>query len=197
MGRRGVDHSRVMKLRSRIPPRANDQIPMSKPSAIGEWLSPTSHFLPSRCPSILLAMDKGDAIAMLKAGKVEEWNVYREEHPDWKPDLSEAHLFRAHLSTANLSTANLDRANLTDANLCGANFRKARLHGAILNNTKKRKGDITDYGGLRRPRWGLGMEVGHRDHGLRFASPGAGFRDAEQAARCRVMSYERRASEKG
>ena len=46
------------------------------------------------------------ALAMLEAGKVEEWNTYRKEHPDWVPDLSEANLAEANLSKAKLTQAN-------------------------------------------------------------------------------------------
>lgn len=68
---------------------------------------------------------------------VEEWNQWRQEQPEIRPDLSFADLIRANLSTANLSETNFSRANLgaaylSDSNLSGADLGGANLSGADL-----------------------------------------------------------------
>ena len=75
---------------------------------------------------------------MLQEGRVEEWNAYREEHPDFKPRLTGADLRNrvltgVNLSEANLSGADLDEADLTRADLSGANLGEADLSGANLS----------------------------------------------------------------
>lgn len=72
----------------------------------------------------------------------EEWNEWRHENPDLKPDLQGADLRGIWLSGANLrntdlSGADLSQANLCDASLAGAkadeaNFQRANLSGAFL-----------------------------------------------------------------
>ncbi len=96
-------------------------------------------------------MANPEHLAKLKEG-VEDWNKWREENPDIKPDLSEAILKRDTLSGINLSEVNLSGAelwsvnlseaylsqvNLTDAkcwkvNLSGANLEEANLTGACF-----------------------------------------------------------------
>jgi uncharacterized protein YjbI with pentapeptide repeats len=56
---------------------------------------------------------------------VEEWNQWRETHPDIRPGLSVANLRGADLIGANLSGANLSMADLRGADLIGANLRVA------------------------------------------------------------------------
>jgi uncharacterized protein YjbI with pentapeptide repeats len=83
---------------------------------------------------------------------IDEWNQWRREQPDLRPDLSravlagtnltganlngadltEAILAEANLTEANLFGAKLTRANLREANLFGANLREANLFGANL-----------------------------------------------------------------
>jgi hypothetical protein len=62
-------------------------------------------------------------LAKLKEG-VEVW---KQEHPEARPDL-----IGADLRNANLSEANLRKAYLSGANLLGANLAKANLSGAYL-----------------------------------------------------------------
>ncbi len=81
-------------------------------------------------------LSREEAIAMLKAGKVDEWNEYRLAHRDWRPHLSDANLGRAHLSHANLSNANLGSANLINARLRSANLSSADLLSANLSNAR-------------------------------------------------------------
>ena len=59
-------------------------------------------------------MANDEHLAKLEEG-VEVWNAWREEHPDVRPDLSEA----------NLRGADLQRADLQRANLRGADLGKA------------------------------------------------------------------------
>src|SRR6266508_3982403 len=76
-------------------------------------------------------------LEILKRG-VEEWNRWRYDNPDIKPDLSgaklhEAVLTRAILRDADLSEANLSGTKLSGANLIEANLTMAILTGAVLN----------------------------------------------------------------
>ncbi len=84
-------------------------------------------------------MSREEAIAMLKAGKVSEWNEYRLAHPDWRAELSGAELVGADLSDAELVGADLSDADLTDAELTGA-----RIIGADLTDANLRGADLTD-----------------------------------------------------
>ena len=63
---------------------------------------------------------------------VNKWNKYREENPDFVPDLEEANLEGAYLVCANLKGAYLRGAYLGAANLKGAYLRGAYLEGANL-----------------------------------------------------------------
>ncbi len=96
-------------------------------------------------------MDREQAIQMLQEERVEEWNVYREKHPDFEPrlagadlrdrvltgvDLSLADLSGANLSEADLSLADLGGANLSVADLSRANLFRAYLHEADLSRAK-------------------------------------------------------------
>lgn len=72
----------------------------------------------------------------LKRG-VDPWNRWRKEHPDIRPDLSEAdlektNLIRIHLEGANLTQAHLEGADLLGAHLEGADLLGAHLDGANL-----------------------------------------------------------------
>jgi hypothetical protein len=73
-------------------------------------------------------------IALLRSG-IASWNVWRLEHPNIKPDLSDAIFRGADLSYADLSGANLIRADLSGANLIRADLRGADLHRADLSGT--------------------------------------------------------------
>jgi uncharacterized protein YjbI with pentapeptide repeats len=61
------------------------------------------------------------------------WGHWRSAHPDIRPDLSGANLYRANLSEVDLSGANLSRTNLSGANLRGADLSRADLRGAYLS----------------------------------------------------------------
>jgi uncharacterized protein YjbI with pentapeptide repeats len=63
---------------------------------------------------------------------VKEWNEWRQEHPEIRPDFSDAKLDNTYLHTANLSSANLIKANLRGANLCDANLTRSDLYKASL-----------------------------------------------------------------
>ena len=56
---------------------------------------------------------------------MENWNKWREQNTNIKPDLSESDFRQANLQKANLSHANLDKAKLQFSNL-----REANLEGA-------------------------------------------------------------------
>lgn len=71
-------------------------------------------------------------VDLLKQGVV-QWNAWREEYEEIRPDLSEADLRGADLSAANLSSANLHSADLSAANLHSANLWRADLTSTILS----------------------------------------------------------------
>ena len=77
-------------------------------------------------------MANPEHLAILKRG-VEEWNAWREEHEEVRPDLSAANLRKANLRKANLREANLDKANLSEAMLQEADLYKAHLGKAHLD----------------------------------------------------------------
>lgn len=73
-----------------------------------------------------------DHLVTLRQG-VDVWNQWRNDHPDVKPNLSDANLSDTNLSGANLSGANLIGADLIGANLSRAELKAARLIGADLS----------------------------------------------------------------
>lgn len=102
-------------------------------------------------------MANPEHLAILKRGS-EEWNKWREENVNVKPNfreakLSEADLSRAKLrgailiaadlSNANLSRANLDGADLSEADLSGANLDGAHLSSANLSDANLRQADLS------------------------------------------------------
>lgn len=81
-------------------------------------------------------MANEEHLAILEKG-VEEWNRWRREKPDERPDLSGARLVgaslrRADLRDSNLRGADLGGADLSDANLSHADLSFADLNGADL-----------------------------------------------------------------
>ena len=72
-------------------------------------------------------MANEEYFALLKAGRVEEWNKWRQKEPDTKVELRNAELGWVNLDGADLSRADLTRANLGLARLCAANLSKANL----------------------------------------------------------------------
>lgn len=89
-------------------------------------------------------MTNNDLIKLLQAGKVQEFNQFREDNPDFKIDLRGAELIgvkwnafisdeRANFKGANFEGASLSYARLIHANFEGANFKGARLYSVILN----------------------------------------------------------------
>ena len=76
-------------------------------------------------------MANEEHLARLKEG-VADWNAWRQDNPDVRPDLREAVLYRAVLREAVLTGANLAGAALRRANLIGANLQQAVLTQAGL-----------------------------------------------------------------
>jgi len=86
-------------------------------------------------------MANPEHLEILKQG-VDQWNRWRSEHPDVRPDLPGANLRGANLEHAKLGTsdlrkadlrdANLNRGNLSGADLSEANLSRAYLFGADL-----------------------------------------------------------------
>ena len=89
---------------------------------------------------------------------VKVWNRWREEHPEMRPDLSEANILGKDLSQANLSKvffyrvelmaaqltyANLYKSDLVQSRLHGANFTQANLTEAELNGADLGSANLT------------------------------------------------------
>ena len=93
-------------------------------------------------------MANEEQLALLKQG-VDVWNQWREENPNTKIDLKEAHFVNQDFTKINLERANLEssdfqKTELVKANLIGAilrnsDFRYTRLWGADLS-----KSDLTN-----------------------------------------------------
>jgi hypothetical protein len=103
-------------------------------------------------------MAKEEHLAILKQG-VDEWNRWRKENPEIKPDLSEenlcgtdlrganlceANMYGINLSDADFSSANLCEADITRANLMGVNLVDANLRGADLRGAYLREANLRD-----------------------------------------------------
>ncbi len=71
-------------------------------------------------------------LTLIKQG-VQQWNEWREQNQDIRPDLSDAILASTNLSGANLISADLSLARLSGANLSGANLSSANLSNANLS----------------------------------------------------------------
>ncbi|HEY4034483.1 MAG TPA: pentapeptide repeat-containing protein [Ktedonobacteraceae bacterium] len=83
-------------------------------------------------------MANQEHVTLLRQG-VEQWNKWRDQHPEIRVNLSDADLTGFDLNEANLRGSDLRRANLSEANLWKANFgiadlRHANLSGANLNS---------------------------------------------------------------
>jgi len=87
-------------------------------------------------------------LELLRQGVTEDWNRWRLEYPDTRPelqaaDLSGANLASANLSGADLSGASLVGADLTAADLTEANLTNANVRAANLSWTKRDEAIIT------------------------------------------------------
>src|SRR5713226_9197003 len=71
-------------------------------------------------------------LGLLKQG-VNAWNIWRKDHPEIRPNLSDANLVRANLNWADLTGADLNWADLTGADLSWADLSRAYLSGAELS----------------------------------------------------------------
>src|SRR5712692_6576066 len=91
-------------------------------------------------------------LGLLKQG-VNAWNIWRKDHPEIRPNLSEANLVRANLNWADLTGADLSRvslngANLNWADLTGADLSRAYLSGATVGATTFGNVDLREVKGL-------------------------------------------------
>lgn len=91
-------------------------------------------------------MSDSVALSMLDRG-VEEWNSWRKENSDVRPDLSGANLADRNLEKANLSEvrlcgADLSRAGLMSAHLCFSDLRGAKLIDADVEFACLRHADL-------------------------------------------------------
>ena len=85
-----------------------------------------------------------ECVALLKSGPegVEKWNVMRNEHPEWKPDLSGQDFSGQKLAEVNFERAILDGACLDDATLIRANLRSVYLSGSSLERVNLFKANL-------------------------------------------------------
>lgn len=90
---------------------------------------------------IVKVMATPEHVERLRAD-VDEWNDWRADLPDIRPDLSGANLHGANLVMADLSYAILRGADLTLANLRGADLRFADLRGANMVGAQMIGADI-------------------------------------------------------
>ncbi len=93
-------------------------------------------------------MANKEHVKLLQAS-VEEWNTFRQNHPEISPDFSNADMSNLSLSKANLKNSNFQKTNLTGTNLIGclldgANFAGADLTKADLRNIELGKKVISD-----------------------------------------------------
>lgn len=74
----------------------------------------------------------------------EQWNKWRQDHPELKPDLKEANLQGLDLRWYDLSEADLFNANLTKADMRHAKLNKADLNRATLVDVRLLRGSFND-----------------------------------------------------
>jgi hypothetical protein len=79
----------------------------------------------------------------LLAGGVDRWNRWRKNHPDEKPDLSQAIIGDVPLTGVDLHDANLQRADFFGARLYDANLRSADLRRADFTGGTLAEADLT------------------------------------------------------
>lgn len=91
----------------------------------------------------MASTETNDHQALLEAG-VDIWNEWRQAHPDYCPDLSQAYLFEAKLQGANLKGVNLTRACLIGANLTAADLSQADLQDAYMSKAELRRANLTE-----------------------------------------------------
>ena len=77
------------------------------------------------------------------------WNLWRQQHPEVKPDLAQADLQGWNLTQSDLFGAALQSANLRGAILVGANLSEAQLNDATLQKADLSQCDLfeTDFSG--------------------------------------------------
>src|SRR6266508_3497725 len=85
-------------------------------------------------------MASREQIVILKQG-VENWNAWRQRHPNRRPNLLMANLRAARLAGANLKEADLSGADLSSADLSMADLRGAGLEKTVLVGADFREAD--------------------------------------------------------
>jgi hypothetical protein len=86
-------------------------------------------------------MTKREALALLHAGRSREWNMYRQAHPDWIPDLS-----GTNLKYISFVLENKPVFDLSKANLCGAALPQEAALYKNVNEEVNLEGAIVDAG---------------------------------------------------
>jgi hypothetical protein len=75
---------------------------------------------------------------------VKEWNAWREQHSEIRPDLQGADLCKRFLSGINLSGANLSGANLSEADLSSSNLSRADLSRTDLSRAAISRANLSE-----------------------------------------------------
>lgn len=78
-------------------------------------------------------MSNLEHVELLKKGAA-EWNLWRSQHPEVRPDLQAADLSWLNLSDCDLSQADLSGATLHATHVLGANLTQANLTGACIQD---------------------------------------------------------------
>jgi uncharacterized protein YjbI with pentapeptide repeats len=86
-------------------------------------------------------MANQEHVAIIKKGS-DEWNRWREENPDVKPDLAWANLVGIDLSGINLEDANMKLAFCKGSNLKGARLTRATLFGTNFEGAVLPRADL-------------------------------------------------------
>lgn len=87
-------------------------------------------------------MANQEHVELLKRG-VDEWNQWRENNPDLRPDLREINLTGLDLREVKLREVDLSGAVLCGANLSGVDLSKSVLYGANLSKVDLRGVDLS------------------------------------------------------
>jgi len=80
-------------------------------------------------------MNKEEALKLIRAGSMKIWNKYREDNPDWKPDLS-------YLDLSKYVCRFWDGKEYPDFDFSGANLCGTKLSRYVSNMPKRIKNAI-------------------------------------------------------
>ena len=109
-------------------------------------------------------MIKENAVNLIKSGIVADWNLYRKENPNWKPDLRNIDFGIANLAGIDLRESDLRGSDLSNTSFDnGYNIFSLQITGATYNSDTKWPSDFMAhaYGAMQTPprdplrQWGI------------------------------------------